>query len=160
MHAGIHPRSRLQSYAILLLGALVAGLLGLAFDQVTVTISPEYFTLGKGLDPEDLRLQVAWLGFRSALPLGALTAGLGLLHMRTARRASWREWLAPSFSTLLVSLPSGAVLMLLVDPLDVRVSSAGAMTEAQSARYLIAWGLHVGAYAGVIMGPFIRRLAT
>jgi hypothetical protein len=126
--------------------------LGLVFDQLTVTVSPEYFTLGKGLDADDLRLRVAWLGFRSALPLGTLTAGLGLLRASKAPPFSWSAWLAPMFLTLLVVLPTSALLMFLIDPFGVRVSSAGAMTESGCSRYLVAWGLHVGAYAGVLIG--------
>ncbi len=143
---------------MLLLGALFAGVLGLVFDQLTVTVSPEYFTLGKRLDVEELRLQVAWLGFRSALPLGALIAGLGLLRMRTARRFSWRAWLAPILLALLLALPVAAALMPLLDPFHVRASSEGAMPASVCTRYLIAWGLHVGAYTGVLGGLALAQL--
>jgi len=148
----IRHDSRVRSYSILLLGAGLAGLLGVAFDQITVTVSPEYFILGKGLGSEALRLTVAWLGFRSALPLGALVAGLGLRYAAGTSQLSWRAWVAPIFIALALVLPSGALAMSFVDPFDVRSASSASMTEPECARYLVVWGLHVGAYAGVALG--------
>jgi hypothetical protein len=145
-------RSRLWSYSVLLLGAALAGLLGAGFDQVTVSISPDYFTLGKGLPEDALRLRVAWLGFRSALPLGALVSGLGLIYASRTQRHVWRGWLAPILLALIVTLPASALTMVVSDPFDVRSSSAGSLTQAACTRYLLAWGLHVGAYGGIVLG--------
>ncbi|WP_437762671.1 hypothetical protein WMF27_45055 [Sorangium sp. So ce281] len=46
--------SRLREYLAILAGALAAGACGALFDQVTATISPEYFLDGKGLAASSL----------------------------------------------------------------------------------------------------------
>jgi hypothetical protein len=136
----------------LLLGSALAGLLGVAFDQLTVTISPEYFTVGKGLAEEALRTQVVWLGFRSALPLGALVAGLGLLRATALDDFSWRRWLMRIVSGVFVAFAILPLTMLLADPFGIRLSSTGVMSEAACSRYLIVWGMHTAAYAGLAGG--------
>ncbi len=158
MRSSIGKRSRIWSYSVLLLGAALAGLLGLVFDQVTVSISPDYFTLGKGLPDDELRLRVAWLGFRSALPLGALVSGLGLIYASKTQRHAWRNWLRPVLLALIVALPTGALTMLVLDPFDVRSSSSASMTESACARYLLVWGLHAGGYTGIAIGLAITLI--
>jgi hypothetical protein len=137
--------SRARSYGLMLAGGLVGGGLGALFDQVTVSISPEYFVLGKGLSGVDngLRTEVAWLGFRGGLPLGVLVVGTGL-WART-------RWGGPRWSRLVAATAAvvGA-LMWLLDPTGVRLTSAGALDEHEAGRYLATWGAHIGAYLGAI----------
>lgn len=160
MGSRIIKPTRLRAYGTLLLGSILAGLLGLAFDQLTVTISPEYFTLGKDLPNEELRTQVAWLGFRSALPLGALVTGLGILRATALRDFSWRRWLCRVVSGTFVALAISPLTMLLTDPFGIRISSAEAMSDAACSRYLIVWGMHIGAYVGVAAGICLALWST
>ncbi|MBL9025332.1 MAG: hypothetical protein JNL21_24270 [Myxococcales bacterium] len=152
MRPTIGKPSRIHAYGVLLFGSIAAGVVGLAFDQLTVSLSPEYFVLGKGLREDGLRLQVAWLGFRSALPAGALVAGLGLLRSRGQREFSWRSWLLRFAAGLPVTLATLPLAMMLTDPFAVRASSAGAMSDAACSRYLAVWGMHIGAYVGTALG--------
>lgn len=151
---------RLQAYGVLLLGSGLAGLLGLAFDQLTVTVSQEYFTLGKGLSPESLRAQVAWLGFRSALPLGALATGLGLLRAQRVRSFSWARWCSRIATAMALALAVLPVAMLLLDPFEVRTACSGSLPATTCSRYLVAWGLHVGAYIGFAAGLCLALLPS
>jgi hypothetical protein len=152
LRSTIDKPSRIRAYGILLLASIAAGVVGLAFDQLTVTLSPEYFILGKGLAEEGLRLQVAWLGFRSALPAGALVAGVGLLCSRARREFSWRSWLLRFAGGLPLALAILPFAMLLADPFAVRASSVEAMSDAACSRYLVVWGMHIGAYVGTALG--------
>lgn len=152
LRSTIGKPARVRAYGILLLGSIVAGVVGLAFDQLTVSLSPEYFILGKGLPEEELRMQVAWLGFRSALPAGALVAGLGLLRSKEQREFSWRSWLLRFVGGLALALAILPFAMLLTDPFAVRASSAGAMSDDACSRYLAVWGMHIGAYVGTAIG--------
>ncbi|MFO0554634.1 MAG: hypothetical protein U0271_40025 [Polyangiaceae bacterium] len=136
-----------RALAVLLAGALVFGALGASFDQITVSLSPEYFTLGKGLAPEGLRAAVAVMGFRAALPLGAALAGVGLL--REARGRPWRGFVVRTLVVMSVAVALGALLMPRFDPFDVRRDSAGVLADVACDRYLRVWGMHAGAYVGV-----------
>ena len=95
-------RSRTRSYALMLAGGLAGGVLGAAFDQVTVTVSPAYFVLGKGLgvviDPfnvredslgalgarEASRYLVAW-GAHVGVYMGVILAVVGMAAQARAR---------------------------------------------------------------------------
>jgi hypothetical protein len=68
---------------------LIAGIYGMLHDQLTYTISPEYYTKFKfitfGTDPgTSPRLQACFVGFRAAwwtgIPVGLILAPLGLIH--------------------------------------------------------------------------------
>lgn len=150
--------SRPREYLALLAGALVVGLCGALFDQITATISPEYFLEGKRLALSRLpfRLAVAWTGFRGGLPLGALVAGIGLIHAERDPTFSWRLWLRKMATMLAATLPLGAVLMAAFDPLQVRHQSFGGAGGYVATRYLICWGLHIGAYVGIVAALFMR----
>lgn len=143
--------SRLRSYALILLGALGFGVAGALFDQLTVTLSPEYFLLGKHVDAgRDVRASAALVGFGGGLPLGALV--LGVHAWLEARGCELRLSRLLGLSALAV-LPTSllAVLtMLLLDPFDVRAESAGLLAPGVADRFLVVWGLHIGAYLGPI----------
>jgi hypothetical protein len=124
------------------------------FDQLTVTISPEYFLEGKGLAALEgsLHAHVAWLAFRAGLPLGAVIVGVGWLCAERDAAFSWRAWLETIATTTVMALPAFALLMAWLDPFAIHAASAGAWSDAEATRYLVCWGLHIGAYAGVVGG--------
>ncbi len=146
-------RSRTRSYALMLAGALAGGVLGAAFDQVTVTVSPAYFVLGKGLGVAgaELRLAAAWMGFRGGLSLGALAAGVGLWLEAGGREVQWVRFVATALAAAAICAVASAGLMHVIDPFHVREDSLGALGAREASRYLVAWGAHVGVYMGVIL---------
>jgi hypothetical protein len=78
---------RAKEYAFLLATTLAAVVYGVLHDQLTVTISPEYFLEGKGLadDPRPLRLAVGLLAVRASWWVGlALGAALLVANNRDA----------------------------------------------------------------------------
>ena len=84
MHERVAGRTR--EYGFLLYAGLLAVVYALVHDQVTVTLSPEYFVYGKGLDPASLRLDVAWLAVRAGASVG-LVGGAALLVANNPRRS-------------------------------------------------------------------------
>lgn len=76
--------------ALLILAMAIAGLYGVAHDQLTFTIGPEYFTRFKyvqfGFTHSALpdRMKVAIIGFLASwwmgIPIGWIVGGLGLIH--------------------------------------------------------------------------------
>lgn len=147
--------ARRRFYSGLAAGCLAAGSLGGLFDQVTVTVSPEYFLHGKGMDPVGLRLAVAWLGFRSALPLGAAVGGLGFLRASRVDRFTWSTWLATVAGCVALMLALCSAVNVVVDPFSVREAAHGALSPQALDRYLVAWGLHIGAYSGAVLGVVV-----
>lgn len=134
----------------MLLGALSAGALGAAFDQVTVTLSPEYFRLGKGvgLDGQPLRVAAAWVGFRGGLPLGALAAGVALWIDARGSRVRGLRLIAAAALAVVPAALLGAAMMSVLDPFGLRDASREALASGEATRFLLCWGAHAGAYAG------------
>jgi len=60
-----------REYSFLLSAALLAAAYAVVHDQIAVTLSPEYFVYGKGLDPAFLGLDVAWLAVRAGASVGS-----------------------------------------------------------------------------------------
>jgi hypothetical protein len=130
------------------LGALACGALGAAFDQLTVTLSPEYFTIGKGADLEGLRLSAALIGFKGGLPLGALIAGVLLWCRSRDARVRPLTFVARTAGATAIAGLVCALILLTFDPFQIRVESQGVLSATAADRYLACWGLHIGAYAG------------
>ncbi len=127
-------------------------MLGASFDQITVTLSPDYFVVGKGCSSAALRADVAWLGFRSALPLGALVVGLGLLRRRSAASFSWLRWVTTIATVATCALITFPLLLRVADPFGLRTAAAGFLCAKQTESFLTVWGLHIGAYIGILTG--------
>ncbi|MBL8740997.1 MAG: hypothetical protein JNK04_07890 [Myxococcales bacterium] len=157
------PVGRLRSYALMALGALAAGVLGAVFDQLTVSLSPEYFTLGKGASADvPLRLSAAAIGFRGGLPIGALFAG-GLLWLRRrGARVHLLPQLARAAAAAMLSCLVCAMGMVAIDPFGVRPDASGVLTPSGATRFLACWGIHIGAYVGPMLslGAAVRRAAA
>lgn len=138
----------------MLAGAFAGGLLGALFDQVTVSISPAYFVMGKGLSvpAAELRAAAAWTGFRGGLPLGTFTVGIGLWLEAQGFCLRWPRWLLGACASVSIAALMMGALLPLVDPFDVRGESVGTLDEHDATRYLAAWGAHIGAYVGAILG--------
>lgn len=88
-------------FIILFACPLIAGAYGMLHDQLTYTISPEYYTKFKFITfnvPEGMseRLRVCIVGFKAAwwtgVPIGMIMAPLGLIHRdeRTMLRVSFK----------------------------------------------------------------------
>src|SRR5262245_44603713 len=134
-------RSRPVEYLAILACALTAGVCGALFDQITATISPEYFLEGKNLATSSLpfRLAVAGTGFRGGLPLGALIAGVGLVRATRSFRFLWRSWLWRIGAAVAAALVLCPLLVALVDPFNVHAASRGQWSQDVATRYLICF---------------------
>jgi hypothetical protein len=72
--------TRWREYSFLLAAGMFGGLLGVAIDQFTATISPGYFVVGKGVSAgAGFRLGVAGIGFQAGLAVGMVIGGVYLL---------------------------------------------------------------------------------
>lgn len=158
---------RWREYTFLLVAALIGMAYGGINEQITTTISWEYFYYGKGLAQEfdyrlpvdwtALRLKTAWLGIRAGWTPGLLF-GVALLVANNP----WRDWpriphrrlyrylLVPLAATAGVSVAfglAGRYGFLGDGPLsDVH------WDEVRRLRFMATWGTHLGAYVGGMLG--------
>jgi len=150
---------RLSEYAFLLAAMFASIAYAVAHDQLTATISSEYFLIAKGLqqDPRPYRLAVAILAVKGSYWVG-LVIGTALL---VANNPSQRIPQLP-YATLarLAALPlsAAAVAASFVGPLFTLLdfgqrSTAVAVAGQEGAhRFLLVWGIHAGSYLGALLG--------
>lgn len=150
--------SRLREYAFLL--AVVAATMGYAIlhDMITMTISPEYFTYGKGLPIQNLRVHVAELALKAAVGPGAFVAMIFLVANNPSKvraqlqyRQIARFLVYPVAFALLGALAFGILGAL--DVRDIRHGIEGAIPN--TAAFVTVWGIHWGTYTGGLVGAII-----
>lgn len=105
-----HIQKFLTLIAIIIAGCFIAGLYGIAHDQLTYTISPEYYTKfkflqfalveeGVGVDPLNSRILVSIVGFFATWWMGppiAIVLGLFSLH------SNWKTMMGMAMKAFLV----------------------------------------------------------
>jgi hypothetical protein len=161
-----------REYGFLLAVGLLGGMLGVAIDQITATISPEYFVVGKGIAHDDyFRLNIALFGFQGGLVAGMAIGGMFLIannprpdrpSLPTPRLfwlASWPIWIA------LAAVPFGCFAALRWDPIGLAKELSDVISLAAMAQFLAVWGIHLGLYVGGAVGAVfgvvrVRRLRT
>jgi hypothetical protein len=154
--------SRWREYGFAFLCGLTGAAFGIGWDQVTVTLSADYFELHKGLNPEDgpLRLQALILGFKAGF-FGGLVVGMVFLmtnnpKKNSARRAlPYRQLIKRSIYPLLAIFPAALLGMWLFesyDPFDRAATLRFMLSKIAIIDYLQVWGLHAGLYAGALLG--------
>jgi hypothetical protein len=153
-------RAKAKEYGFLLYAMLVSVAYAVAHDQVTATISPEYFLRWKGLvgDPMPFRWAVTALAMRASFGTG-LFAGAVLLVAngpwlaRHSAQLGYRELgrlsLVPLALAALFAVSWGGANSL---------AQIGATTardfvaEDQVRAFVTVWAVHAGSYAGALVG--------
>jgi hypothetical protein len=161
-----------REYSLLLAAVLVALAYGAINDQITVTISPEYFLYGKELaavvgDPPRSQAALRWaaakVGFKATWSVG-LIFGVVLLLANNPWRGLPRLRNRRLLRLLLIIPLTAAVLGAIGGLLGYR----GVMTNWQSdfqdiasanlwrpRRFMAAWGVHLGGYVGGSLGTTV-----
>ena len=146
-------RHRWREYLFLAVCGGLTSLLGLLVDQVTFRISPEYFTVGKGIGASpQLAWQVAKMGASAGLAAGATGGGIVLLVNRSPRHVF--RLLRVVWVPLLAAAVCGAVAGALLWPAPwyIHPTAAAVLEPAAAHRFTIVWFIHSGVYAGGIAG--------
>lgn len=127
--------------------------------MITSSISPSYFTLGKGLpDGDGFKLRVAMFGVQEGLSAGVIA---GAVCMYAGRRKS--KFSPLGFGELLALLwipvtgaAAGALLLPLAaggaDPAGLASNMDGALPPAQVIPFVRVWWIHTGLYGGLLAG--------
>ncbi len=182
-----HGRSatRWREYAVLAATVVAALVYGAVNDQVTSSISWEYFYYGKELDkvlgptvpPEmwELHWEAAKVGLKATWSAGLIFGVVLLLAnnpFRNLPRLRNRELVGMLPLIVLMAAGLGIVGGILGYEGFLSWTSAdfGEMTRAEifrPRRFICTWGIHLGGYVGGFLGTFIsaaiimrRRLAA
>lgn len=160
--------TRWREYSFLLAAGFLGGLIGVANDLVTSAISPDYFVVGKGIPADEhFRVHVVSLGFQAGLVMGMLIGGVYLIANNPSRHRSrlsmlrlFRFALPPVLAAVLCA-PIVSWLISRWDPLNFRSpEQLGAiLAPIQISQFLAVWGLHLGMYAGGLLGTVFAVFA-
>ena len=151
--------TRHKEYAFIWLTGLMGCLTGGITDLITSSISPAYFTLGKGLlDGEGFKLRVALFGLQEGLSAGVIA---GAVYVYAGRRKCGFAPLGFGEMLGLLWIPmagavAGALLLPMAaggsDPAGLALKMDGALLAAQAAPFVRVWWIHTGLYGGLLAG--------
>jgi hypothetical protein len=163
--------TRWREYSVLLASVLAALFYGAINDQVTVTISPEYFIYGKELDHvigenppmTRLRIEAAKVGLKATWTAG-LIFGVALLLANNPYKSLPRL----RNRQLLIYLPIIMLTAAAAGILGGWLGYHGHLTRLDSDfkymvetnmyrpyRFMSTWGVHLGGYIGGLIGTII-----
>ena len=147
-----------KEYGFVVLSGMLGALVGLLNDLVTSSISPEYFVLGKGLDPgAGLALRAGLLGMKAGFSAGAIAAAV-CLYVGTAGRTLPPLVYRGLFGMLwrpVASAATGAAILVIAfrqfDPFGFSSLLDDTLDGEQIARFLTVWWVHSGLYLGLLV---------
>ncbi len=155
---------RAKEYLFLLYAVFLGVLYAVIHDEITVTISPAYFIVAKGLAPvaDTLRLDTAFLATEASYGPAAISGALVLIANNPSNR--WpqipyaRLALVPGIT--LACAASGAVLGGLYGRLFPPASGLEYAHEFKVApgadiRFVVVWCIHTGTYVGAGIGTLL-----
>ena len=150
---------RPREYLFICAAALVGGVVGFRNDWITVTISPDYFITGKGLEGgAGIRWKAGELGFQSGLSAGAIGGALCLFLRPKRLGFSWSQCvglLRRLWIPVVAAIVSGVLLPIFAghaDPMKFSSSLTPLLSPAELAKFTEVWWIHTGLYAGMGIG--------
>ena len=149
--------NRQWEYGWLFLAGIIGAIYGVVNDTITVSISPDYFELGKGLSVDSgLRHQAILLGGKAGFSAGASACVLWqfiLRHVPAPTRCRMiLRWIWIPFTlagSLAFILP---IILGHTDPLGFGERLVGVISRERIDSFLTVWWAHIGAYLGLIIG--------
>ena len=151
--------ARYREYGFIWIAGILGGCVGFANDCLTSSMSPDYFTLGKGLEPGDgLRWRAGLYGFKAGLSAGIIGGavclaarsrklGFSTAQMRMLLQALWM----PALGAILLGLALPIILGGF-DPMGLSSRLDSLLNADQIARFSRVWWIHTGLYAGLAVG--------
>jgi hypothetical protein len=151
--------ARYREYGFIWIAGILGGLVGFANDCVTSTISPDYFTLGKGLEPgNDLRWRAGIYGLQAGLSAGII-GGAVCVFVRARNspfsKEQMRRLLLSLWMPVAAAVLFGLALPIIAggfDPLGLSARLGDLINAQQIGQFRRVWWIHTGLYAGLILG--------
>jgi hypothetical protein len=151
--------ARYREYGFIWIAGILGGLVGFANDGVTSSISPDYFTLGKGLESgADFRLRAEMYGFKAGLSAGIIggaiclvtrpkNSGFSTAQMRRLLQTLWMPIVGAVLLGLALPIIAGGF-----DPMGISPGLDSLLNADQIVRFRKVWWIHTGLYAGLAIG--------
>jgi hypothetical protein len=151
--------ARYKEYAFIWLTGLIGCLAGGTADLITSSISPSYFTLGKGLPAGDgFRLRAVLFGVQEGLSAGVIAGAVCIYAARRKSKSSplgfaqvlallWMPIIGAAAGALLLPLAAGRF-----DPAGLALKMDGALRTAEVIPFVRVWWIHTGLYGGLLAG--------
>ena len=155
-----HNTRRVKEYAFLCATTFAALVYGVVHDEITVTISPEYFLVFKALadDPRPMRLATAVVAVRASWWVGLLL-GAVLLVANNPRPTGRPSQLRYAELGRLAAIPLLAACLGAIggaanslDPFGLSTTVRPLVPDDRVRAFLLVWGIHIGSYAGAAIG--------
>ena len=121
---------------------------GAIHDQVTVSISPEYYSVGKGLGLDSVRLQASLLGLKTGMYAGLIFGCIFLFLNRNWSFETLYKWIAFIGLSALVFLVLGSICGFISHLMGHSVLPS----SVENMKFLVVWGWHIGLYTGATLG--------
>ena len=146
-------------YGFVLAAGLVGALIGAGNDFITSSISPDYFTIGKGLtDGGRISFNAVQYGLQVGCSGGVISGAIAVYLTR--RKSAYPPigfgalfshlWMPVSGALLgAVALPAIASRF---DPMGFAAQLRDVLTPDRIARFRLVWWIHLGVYLGLAMG--------
>gem|GEM_PF-3527847 len=137
-----------KEYLFVFSMGILFSIFGAIHDQVTVTISPAYYAIGKGVGYDSLRLQASLVGLKSGMYAGLIFGCLFLFLNKNWNSTILCHWLKCTAISALISLVIGSSVGYISSILGITILPAG----KENLRFLVVWGWHIGLYSGAVFG--------
>jgi hypothetical protein len=159
--------ARLREYGFLLFATAISIAFAVIHDQLTASISPEYFRTAKGLasDPRPFRVAVTILAVKASYWVG-LVIGTALLVANTPSprrpQLAYAALARLAMLPLLFAIACAAVGAITFAVADLGLTNASVAIAGPSAagRFLVVCGIHVGSYVGALVGGVVAVAAV
>lgn len=145
---------RLHEYSFVAITILLTIVYASVHDLITSSISPEYFTAGKGLAGDHLHLRVMWLATQAAIGPGALIGvALVIANNPSASKSQLRfielltEIKFPLLGAIVCALLFGCAAFF-----DILKNHADFSELKNPKLFVTVWGIHWGSYTGGFAG--------
>jgi len=150
---------KFREYGFIIIAGAVGSTVGFVNDVITSSISPDYFFMGKGLEEgPDLWIQAGLFGMRVGFSAGVIG---GAICLYASRRKSAQPPAKFSLLFRLLWMPvAGAILCGIAlplgfskfDPARFSAQLDTLLAAGRISRFRQVWWIHVGLYAGMIIG--------
>lgn len=148
-----------KEYASVLLAGLIGALFGALNDQITCSISPDYFNVGKGLELDsNFRINVGILGAEAGFFVGFLIYGIYLIIIKSNRDTNLYVYRSLLFKLKyplyysIILIPILIVIVLCIKNVIPEYSFFYLVPALRVRLFLIVWGWHIGLYFGAFFG--------
>jgi len=143
--------TRFKEYSFVVLVSILTILYAITHDFMTVTISKDYFVIGKGLDGSHIYSQTAWLAIRAAYGPGLLIGAVYVFLNNPSRnlpQLTYRQLLSNLQWPLFFAIGMAVFFGILgyVDILNRKSDFQNVVLDPDL--FLAVWGIHWGTYIG------------